>query len=183
MKPNFRNLVVAATLACLPMLSGCGKGSPTAPQVEAPQPAVTEYADVSVNLVRVTAIADGDLIEGPGDFAYVARVTDGARVRERSGDVALETGSSFAINSPITYRVPLRQNYNIEVSFRATEWDANILGAVYADARMDNLVEKRVHTDASASSGFNDGERWITLGSGELQLRLVYTITSVPVVP
>jgi hypothetical protein len=68
--------------------------------------------------------------------------------------------------------------YNIQVKFTATEWDQNILDTVYADTRMDNLTEQRIHTESNPSAGFNDGERWITLGTGDLQFRLIYTITS-----
>ena len=64
------------------------------------------------------------------------------------------------------------------MSFTATEWDRTIFGEVYADTRMDHLTESRTHFDGSPAAGFNDGERWITLGAGDLQLRLVYTITS-----
>lgn len=78
-------------------------------------------------------------------------------------------------------RAPKGKSYNIMVKFTATEWDANIFGATWPDTRMDNLSEYRIHTDASSTNTFNDGERWITLGTGDLQLRLIYTIISAPV--
>ena len=56
MSTNLKHLLVACALASLPLVTGCGKESnPVAPAPPAP-----EYVDVTVTLVRVLAVADGD---------------------------------------------------------------------------------------------------------------------------
>lgn len=176
MRVTLKQILVSSMFVVLPLVAtGCGKDNPVAPKVEQKQ-----YEDVTVTLVSLYAVADGDGIEGAGDFKYEAEVYDGTSLKV-SGSPQIDTGNSHTINRQRVIRIEKGQAYNIQVKFRASEMDQNILGTVYADSRMDNLTGSRVHTNGSASAGFNDGERWITLGSGDLQLRLVYTITSKPV--
>ena len=178
MRSAAKMLLAATALACLPFVTGCGKDNPMAPKEAAP-----EYVDVTVTLVRLLAVADGDGIEGAGDFQYSAEISDGAPgTVTAAGSAQLETGSTLALNKARVIRVTKGENRAIKVSFLGTEWDSNIFGAVYADTRMDHLSESRTHTERSTSASYSDGERWITLGTGDLQLRLVYTITSKPVV-
>jgi hypothetical protein len=177
MKTTIRQFAAVLTLACLPLVTGCGKDSPTAPKAAAP-----EYLDVTVTLVRLLAVADGDGIEGAGDFEYSAEVFNGQPTTLTvSGSTQLETGSTLALNKSRVIRVAKGDKQQIKVSFTGTEWDQNILGTVYADTRMDHLTEARTHTETTAAASFNDGERWITLGTGDLQFRLIYTISSKPV--
>lgn len=177
MRNTARLFAPLLVLACLPLVTGCGKDSPTAPKEAAPQ-----YLDVTVTLVRLLAVADGDGIEGAGDFEYYAEVFNGQpSTLTTSGSTQLETGSVLALNKSRVIRVAKGDKQQIRVSFTGTEWDQNILGDVYADTRMDHLTESRTHAENTAAAGFSDGERWITLGTGELQFRLIYTITSKPV--
>ena len=179
MSPNLKKLIASSLLFCLPLVTGCGKDSnPMAPKAPAPP----EYVDVTVTLVRLYAVADGDGIEGAGEFSYRALVNDGPGPLDISGYQVLDTGSSHALGQKKVMRIRKDEYYQIQVKFTATEWDMDILGNVYADTRMDNLTEQRMHTSTSTTAGFNDGERWITLGTGDLQFRLVYTITSKPAV-
>jgi hypothetical protein len=172
-----RPFAILLALACLPLVAGCGKDGPTAPKEAAP-----EFLDVTVTLVRLVAVADGDGIEGEGDFEYSAEVFDGRPTTlTASGSTQLETGSELVLNKSRVIRVAKGDKRQIKVSFTATEWDQSIFGVVYPDTRMDHLTESRTHSETSASASFNDGERWITLGSGDLQFRLVYTIASAPV--
>ncbi len=178
MRNALKHLLVASALASLALVTGCGKGdNPTVPAAPAP-----EYVDVTVKLVRLLAVADGDGIEGAGEFTFKAVVSDGQPgTLVASGGIGLDTGSTYDLNKTRVIRITKGEAHPITVDFTGTEWDQSIFGVTYADTRMDNLNEFRTHTEASGSSGFNDGERWITLGTGDLQLRLVYTITSVPV--
>ena len=174
MRTNSRLFAALLALAVLPPIAGCGNDNPMAPAAPAP-----ELLDVTVTLVRLVAVADGDYIEGAGDFTYSADVFDGKlRALTASDYTELETGSILALNKTVVIRVTKGDKHAVKVSFNATEWDTNILGAVYADSRMDNLTEFRTHTETTPSASFNDGERWITLGTGDLQFRLVYTIAS-----
>lgn len=77
---------------------------------------------------------------------------------------------------------PARGYRHTELGDAPTEWDWNIFNQQYADSRMNNIREERIHRNGSTRPGFNDGERWITLGTGDLQPRLIYTVTSKPVV-
>ncbi len=178
MQTIVKKLLTTGLLLCLSLVTGCGKdANPMAPEA----PPAPEYVDVTVQLVRLPAVADGDGIEGAGDFSYEAKVYDGTAMTV-AGYEELETGSSHTLDRSRVIRIEKGQPYNIKVSFTATEWDRDIFGRTYADTRMDNLTESRTHSNGSSTAGFNDGERWITLGTGDLQLRLVYTITSKPVV-
>jgi hypothetical protein len=182
MKSILKPLIVSALLLSLPLVTGCGKENPMAPEeITPPPPPAPEYMDVTVTLVRVLAVADGDGIEGAGDFNYRADVYDGSTLVV-SGYTELETGYALELNRSRVIRIPKNADYRINVKFTGTEWDRDILGNTYADTRMNNLVEERLHSNGGGSAGFNDGERWITLGEGDLQLRLVYTITTKPVV-
>ena len=177
MRNAARLLTAILAFACLPLVTGCGKDSPTAPEQPAPG-----YLEVTVTLVRLLAVADGDGIEGAGDFEYSAEVFNGApQTLTVSGSTQLETGSTLALNKSRVIRVAKGDKHAIKVSFSASEWDRDVLGNVYADTRMDHLSEARTHTESTPTATLNDGERWITLGTGDLQLRLVYTITAKPV--
>lgn len=178
MKSIVKCLATLGLVLSLPLVTGCGESNPMAPE---PPPA-PEYIDVTVTLMHVLAVADGDGIEGAGEFSFEATVNDGPGPLVVTGSPTLNDGETSAIGRSKVMRIEKDAAYNIQVKFRATEWDQNIFGTVYADTRMDNLSEERVHRNGNASAGFNDGERWITLGTGDLQLRLVYRITSRPVV-
>lgn len=72
-----KKVLASSFLLLLPLATGCGKDSnPMAPE---PPPAAAESLDVTVRLVRVFAVADGDGIEGAGDFVFEAMVFDGRR--------------------------------------------------------------------------------------------------------
>ncbi len=177
MSTAIRPFAALLVLASLPFLTGCGKDNPMAPETAGP-----EQLDVTVTLVRLVAVADGDGIEGAGDFEYSAEVFDGRPTTLHvAGSTQLETGSTLALNKSRVIRVTKGDKHQIKVSFTATEWDQTIFGEVYADTRMDHLTEDRTHAETTAAASFNDGERWITLGTGDLQFRLVYSITSKPV--
>lgn len=164
--------------AFLSLLAGCGTNHPTAPLAARP-----DSLDVTVTLDRIFAVADGDGIEGAGDFDYSATVFASAgKAMGAEGSAKIETGSSLALNRSRVYRFEKGSDGIVEVSFTATEWDQNIFGEVYPDSRLDHVTEFRIHSETKAGATFNDGERWITLGSGGLQLRLIYRITSKAVV-
>ncbi len=174
MKNAVKLLIAASLFACLPLVTGCSKDS----NPVAPVPPGPELVDVTVKLVRLLAVADGDGIEGAGEFTFNAVVSDGLPgTLVATGSVDLDTGSTYDLNKTRVIRITKGVAHPIKVDFTGTEWDQSIFGVVYADTRMDNLNESRTHTEGS-SAGFSDGERWITLGTGDLQLRLVYTITS-----
>lgn len=175
MRVTMRSFLLSSLMLALPLLTGCGKDNPVAPQVQ------TQYEDVTVTLVRIIAVADGDGIEGAGDFTYEAFVNDGTSFRV-AGSCDINTGDSYTINRKRVIRIEKGQSYNIDVKFTATEWDKDILGNVYPDSRLDHVSAHRLHSNGSTSAGFSDGERTLTIGGSDLQLRFVYRITTAPVV-
>lgn len=181
MNSNIKKLLATSLLLLLvPLATGCFKESnPMAPRVP---PAVPESLDVKVTLVRIDALIDGDGIEGPGDFAFVSSVYDGAPpTLEVSGFEHIDAGSHYSIERSRTIRCPKDNSYRIIVKFEATEWDGDIFGATWPDTRMDHLKDQHIIVNGSSSNNFNlSGERYITLGGDELRIRLVYRMTSTP---
>ena len=181
MKSIVKSLLALGLLLSLTLVTGCGKNAnPMSPNVD-PTPPAKEYIDVTVTLQYVYAVADGDGIEGAGEFEYEAIVYDGPNPLMVSGSPVLNDGESSHISQSKVMRVEKGAPYTIEVGFVATEWDWNIFGYKYADTRMDHLHDQRAHTTLGVD-GFNDGDRTLLVGEGDLRLRLNYTITSKPVV-
>jgi hypothetical protein len=179
MNSNIKNLLASSLLLLLPLATGCGKaGNPMAPKVE---PAAAESLDVKVTLVRFVAVVDGDGIEGPGDFDFRAVVYDGAPTTlDVYGLIHVESGDTYSIDRSRTIRIAKDDSYRIDVMFACSELDGDILGRTWNDTRMDNLSDHRMHSNGSPTAGFG-GVHSITLGGGELEVRLDYKITTTPV--
>ena len=174
MKSTVTKLLTASLLLWLPLVTGCDKASnPMAPD-PAPAPALV---DVTVNLVDLYAVADGDGIEGAGEFSYKLTIYDGTTM-EVQGSQEIDTGNYHVINKSKVFRIEKNKPYNIVVSLTATEWDTDILGRTWADTRMDNLTDSQKHSNGSGTAGMNDGARSLVVGSGDCRLRLDYNITS-----
>jgi hypothetical protein len=182
MRSIVKKLLALSLLLSLPLVTGCDKGAnPMAPEVNPPPQ--TEYVDVTVTLLYVYTPADGDGIEGFGDFDYEAIVSDGPGALVVSGYREIDTGASVPINRSKVVRVEKGAPYNIKVSFRATEWDWPVIGDRYPDTRLNNLGDYNIHSNgATGRNGFNAGECSLTVGEGDCRLMLYYKITSKPVV-
>jgi len=163
----------------LPLLTGCGKDSnPVAPHASAAEP---ESLSVTVTLQRVDAIADGDGIEGAGDFSFQMSVTEvggGGRLF-LSRSAGIDEGDSYTVNEVARFRIP--RDRVVQIGFASTEWDRDILGRTYADSRMDNLSTSRSHSDRSTTAGVRSYTGYLRLGSGELEVRLHYTLKAVEI--
>lgn len=173
------SLALALSLfVSLPLLTGCGKESPTAPHVAAAEP---ESLLVTVVLKRVDVPQDGDGIEGLGDFELRMTAEEvggpGRLLVQRTPQI--DSGTSYTVNQTLKVRIP--KDRAITVGLTATEWDADILGRTYADSRMDHLTTSRAHSSTSTAAPVNGYEGFLKLGGGELEVRLVYSIGSVAI--
>lgn len=172
MNSTARILLAATAILTAPMLTGCGKSSPTAP---AAQPAGPDMRlETRVNVTRFLAVQDGDGIEGRGDFAFTASVGG----HSKSWNRTLGTGESATVN---WITVLDGQSGSFGVTFKATEWDTDILGRDFPDADMDNRIDQKSYPFEAGI----DGTYSITLGNDACRVRMYYTIVTsmVPVTP
>lgn len=164
-----RNLLLAAAAALGTILGGCDS-SPTDPGGAPADPVMNLETYVTVTHVEV--LKDGDGVEGKGEF-YFYRQVSGSGI---GWEAQLSSGQSQTLNAKYTL---VTRNYTgtglgFRIEFRATEWDKNILGEVYADKDMD---DRRAAASYVSSPDLRE-TNYITLGNDQCRVRLHYTITS-----
>lgn len=174
MNPILRNLLIVTAVLASPLLAGCGKSSPTRPTAAAPTAGPATTLQTTVTVKRILVIEDGDGVEGKGDFHFTAFVD----LQRKDWDRTMGNGESTTLNWSIVLHA---QSGSFDVTFRATEWDTNVLGQVYPDSDMDGREKSTSHSYAPSS----DGNYSIELGNSNCKVRMYYTIESewVPVQP
>ncbi|MEK7316681.1 MAG: hypothetical protein AAB011_10895, partial [Candidatus Eisenbacteria bacterium] len=125
--PNI--LTLLACLIFLPLVTACGKDSPTGPETPAsPEPQGDLVTFVSFDFV--IAHNDGDLI-GDGEFEF----RRGINGSNSFTSVKLGDGDAWEIEGA-SIRV-VGEGSEIKVFFEASEWDTDILGRDFRDGDMD----------------------------------------------
>jgi hypothetical protein len=155
-------------LVTLPVLSGCGKSSPTAPVVEpGPEPEPELRLRTTVTVTRILAVKDCDGAEGAGEFQFAAIV----HTRSKVWFTQLSTGDSKTVNWENVFS---NQSGTFEVEFQATEGDVDVFGNEFADPDMSWNTADRSHTFSVSTNG----DYSITLGNDRCKVRRYYTIES-----
>lgn len=152
-------------------LAGCsGDDSPTAPTAPDPDPVSSLLTTVS--FTKIECLVDGDPVGGQGEFTLYCNLIDGGRQWDKS----MTSEQSYPMNKKKYFEdleyTGTGQPFNI--TFRATEWDTNILGDVYADDDMNNRSATANYTTSPDLATTN----YITLGNSKCKVRLHYTISS-----
>jgi hypothetical protein len=130
--PNRRAAAAAASAMVLALfVAGCGK-SPTAPPEQAAGP---DSLEVTVTFETILAVADGDGVEGAGDFDFAMRVTKGSDTYyHATNEVHLNTGEVLTLNRRKIFRFPVTAAEAIDFAIVATEWDQDIFGNIFPDS-------------------------------------------------
>lgn len=124
----------AGGLAALVVLAaGCGT-SPTAPR-GAPH-VESDSMEVTVTFQSILVVADGDGIEGAGDFRFSMRASkNGDDLYYATGDlVHLNTGETLTLNKTKIYRFRHPTDDMIALVAVASEIDQDIFGNTYPDS-------------------------------------------------
>lgn len=178
--PSRRIGLTAPLFALCIGLFGCGSDHQSLPTAPAPPSPSQVYWRNNVTVTKFEALADGDGIEGAGEFEFSADVgyrdTTGTvyyQVATKSWNRALSTGESSTLNwSTDLQGSYLGGAYAAYVQFWCTEWDADLLGNPVADPDM-NLRH------VTAVEKLNPGARvsnYITMGTDRCKVRLYYTM-------
>ena len=122
---GFTSLVLGVVVLGSLMACGNDESSPTAPDPPAQRTiSVLEY---TVTFTRFECIADGDGVEGAGEFDFTAYAD---RSGSKSWERSLSSGQSASLDWSWPGGVTGYQGgpVPVEVGFRCTEWDRNVLG-------------------------------------------------------
>ena len=160
------SLTLAACLTAASLLTGCGKSSPTAPQVAA-DPGPAQVLFTSLRWDYVVCHVDGDLV-GAGDFEF-KRFFDRYNALH---NVTMSTGDVWQIKK---FNSATGEGTRFKVAFEATEWDKNLIGENVRDADMNKRYKSRTHTIAE---GLN-GQYSFTLGNDDCKVQVYYTLSTV----
>jgi hypothetical protein len=166
-----RSFTTALGLAALAVLAaGCGSDGPTEPE---PTPTTT----LNIDFGSIVVVEDCDGAEGLGDFQFEVRF---GGPPAGSGDVVysqtinVTAGGRTPDLGSRSYTIDARDGASANVSLTATELDRSVFGVEYADERLDGRFGAVTHV-YSGGSWSNPGDRSITLGSAECEVRLEYT--------
>ena len=168
MTTRMLSLVPALYLAVL--TAGCGGGgSPTGP---GPTP---KSVTLTLNFSSIEVIEDCDGIEGDGDFDFevLASTPDAVTIVDRE-TITLGPGGRSRSLGRQSFTMDAGENTHVVVSFRATELDKNILGTVYADARLNHVLGSIDHVYSNGMWS-HLGPQSISLGSSGCRVRLDWT--------
>jgi hypothetical protein len=162
-----RVLTLLACLTFLPLLTACGKGSPTGPDAaETPEPQTELVTFVSFDFL--VAHNDGDLI-GDGEFEFRRGVNGNmtfTSVKLGDGDAWDIEGSSTRVEG---------EGSEIKVYFEASELDTDLLGRDIRDGDMDKRSKTNTHTVAENLNG----QYSIMLGNDDCKVQVYYTLKTV----
>lgn len=169
----------AAALCIVALLAGCSGGDgPTGPDPEptpdpVPEPTTTTLV---LDFHHIEVIKDCDGAEGDGDFEFRVTTASPTYVQHYYARPNLGPGGKTPVIGRQTYRREKTWRGEVAVNFIASEWDRDIFGTEWTDDRMSELAAEvtHVHRDGVWS---NLGSQTATLGSGECQVRLVWTAT------
>jgi hypothetical protein len=165
---HLQSLTTAFCLAAL--AAGCGD-SPTGTQEEPTTPPT-----VSIDFGNIEVIEDCDGIEGAGDFAFEVRFGPGSGRVIFNQSISLDDGGRTVDLGHQAHAVEDGGATSATVRFTATEWDKPIIGATYADDRLDHATTSSTHVYSNGTWS-NLGTHTMTLGISGCRVRLSYTAT------
>lgn len=174
---SFSSWTLATAVLATTTLAACSSESPTSIVVDPPGPGTSA---IQFDFSFIEAIKDCDGIEGDGDFSFQVKtiVSSGGSNTVYSSSRTLGDGDRTPAIGRRTYTVPATDGQQVTVEFIATEFDKNIFGKSFNDDRLSGARRTTAHK-------FNNG-KWsgtgpqsITLGSGDCQVRLRYTVNAV----
>lgn len=171
-RPQVRALI-ALCLAAL--AAGCGGGGAAAPTAAPPA-----LATLILDFSYVEVIEDCDGVEGDGDFNFEVLASPPGTgpwdivYRET---ISLGPGGKSRTIGRRSYTIDATDDAAVAVSFRASEMDQSIFGAVFAD---DRLYDAYAYIDHVFSNGTwsNLGPQSITHGSSGCRVRLYWSATA-----
>ena len=177
LRTNERLNSMSAAALMVVSLTACTTDSMVAPDPEpAPQPIVTT-TKLQVDFNYVEAVKDCDGIEGDGDFHFRVRAMQswGGSVTVHNRGHTLGDGGRTAALGRHTFTAAATTGQQVTIELTASERDKPLIGATYNDSRMNNATRTAVHAyrDGKWTS---TGPRTITLGSGNCQVRLHYSV-------
>lgn len=163
---------VLSILLLLAPLAACSDddGSPTDPGD--PSAELIPVLVYTLTITRFECIVDGDGVEGAGEFEFTAYGGEGG---QQTWERSLSSGQSAALDWSWVegYHGYEGDPVPVEIGFRCTEWDRNILNEVYPDSNMDgrHVTATEMVTEGSISN-------YITMGNAQCKVRLHYGITA-----
>jgi hypothetical protein len=160
-----------AIFCLVTLAAGCGGGedAPTAPA-----PARTT---LTLDFTYVEVIEDCDGVEGDGDFNFEVLASPPGTgpwdivYRET---ISLGPGGKSRTIGRRSYTIDATDDAAVAVSFRASEMDQSIFGAVFADDRLDDAYAYIDH-EFSNGAWSSLGPQSITLGSSGCRVRLYWS--------
>lgn len=164
---SLKHLILLACLTAAPLLTGCGKSAPTAPDVAA-EPAGPTPVRLQVHWDVVKVINDGDLV-GAGEFEFKRGLNSARTFTSKT----MSDGDRWEINKTEYYTG--NEGDAFSVYFEASEWDTDLLGRNVPDSDMN----KRNETDRFTIGSGAVGTHSITLGNDACKVQVLYVVSFV----